>query len=146
MKKVRAKFKLTGDILGLDLGMRRTGVARINTVARMAEPLDEIVMRDGFVEQVAQKISRYQSTAVVVGLPRGLDGQVTDQTRWTETIIQELRQSLDVPVFTIDEAGTTIEAEKRVQDGQSVDSVAAGLLLEDFIKEVSRGRIEQVNL
>ena len=37
---MKSKIKLVSDILGLDLGLKRTGVARINLIAKIAEPGD----------------------------------------------------------------------------------------------------------
>ncbi len=139
--------KLVGELIGLDLGIARTGVARIHTYARIAEALQPIDMRQSdLLDQVKKLISELEACAVIVGLPRGLDGQQTEQTRWAETIIAHLDQELSVPVYAIDEAGTTKQAEQDVHKGQSVDSVAAGILLEDFLNEVERGNIANVSL
>lgn len=139
------KIKLSSDVLGLDLGLKRTGVARINLIAKIAEPLTPIMM-DGqdLVESVRELIAKYNACAVVVGLPRGLDGQETEQTAWAVEVTKRLIDSLEEPVFSIDEALTTKAAEDRANPGESVDSVAAGILLEDFLSEVSAGRIENV--
>ena len=141
-----SRIKLHGDIVGLDLGASRTGVARLNTVARIAEPLEVIDMKSNDLEiQVAEVVNKSGACAIVAGLPRGLDGQVTDQTKWAEKVVEKLQNSLNVPVFTIDEAGTTKKAESIIQPNQSIDSVAAGVLLEDFAGEVLAGRIENVS-
>ncbi len=141
-----SKIKLQGDIIGLDIGAARTGVARINSVARIAEPLTVIDMKsDGFVEKVNSVISENDACAVVVGVPRGLDGQVTEQTRWTVDLLKTLENGLKVPVYSIDEAGTTKKAELISHPGQSIDSVAAGIILEDFTVEVLAGRIDNVS-
>lgn len=137
---------LDGEIIGLDLGSSRTGTARINLIAKIAEPLAEIDMyKQNLSEEVSKLIEKLNACAVVVGVPRGLDGQETDQTRWAETLKSELESQINVPIFGIDEAGTTKQAETRVLSGQSVDSVAAGIILEDFVAEVEGGRIENVS-
>jgi putative Holliday junction resolvase len=139
--------KLSGDLIGLDLGMVRTGVARINTVARIAEPLDIISMDvSNLASEVTRFVNKYSACAVVCGLPRGLDGQETDQTRWAAEQITELQKALNVAVYAIDEAGTTKQAEIKASKNQSVDSVAAGILLEDFLDEVARGKIVNASI
>ena len=133
--------------MGLDLGMSRTGVARIHTVARIAEALPDINMaKDDLIEAVNVLVHELQASAVVAGLPRGLDGQETDQTRWAKQQITKLEEGLGVPLFVIDEAGTTKQALARASAGESVDGVAAGILLEDFLREVERGRIANVSI
>ncbi len=137
---------LVGDIIGFDLGTVRTGVARINTIAKIAEPLKSIQMSDDFDSDVKKLIAQYTPSAIVVGMPRGLDAQTTEQTVWAQEIFEKLRHSLAVPLFAIDEAGTTKQAQLRVKEGQSIDSVAAGIILEDFITEASRGRVDDVRI
>jgi putative holliday junction resolvase len=140
------KITLDGDIIGLDLGTVRTGVARINTIAKIAEPLTPITMSNIFVDDVKNLVSNTDARAVVVGLPRGLDGQITDQTLWAKEIFMDLKRALEVPVFAIDEAATTKQAEQRANAGQSVDSVAAGVFLEDFVQQVGRGENASVSI
>jgi len=144
---MKSKIKLQGDIIGLDLGLKRTGVARINLIAKIAEPLQPIIMdKQDLIESVRTLIAQHDACAVVVGLPRGLDGQVTEQTEWALEVTKGLESAIEEPVFSIDEALTTKVAEDRVNLGESIDSVAAGILLEDFLGEVLAGRIENVTL
>jgi len=141
------RIKLQGDIIGLDLGVSRTGVSRLNTIARLAEPLSVIDMKNGNILMKTEKlVSDYGACAVVVGIPRGLDGQTTKQTLWAIKLLEMLENGLKVPVFSIDEAGTTKKAETIVRRGQSIDSVAAGIILEDFAGEVLAGKIENVSI
>lgn len=140
-------MKLDGDIIGLDLGMSRTGVARLHTIAKIAQPLDEIDMKTGnFVKKVQQVIANEEAIALVVGLPRNLHGEDTEQTAWVRGQIAELEKSIEVPLFATDEAGTTVQAEKRAKEGQSVDSVAAGVILESFVEHVLQGKVEHVSI
>ena len=130
---------IQNDVIALDLGKKRTGVARIHPKARIAESLDYIEMTDLFVQHVQDVVDAHKADAVVIGMPRGLDGQTTDQTRWADQMLSDLKNALSVPVFAIDEAGTTKAAEARMSRGESIDSVAAGIIAEDFIAEVAKG-------
>lgn len=139
-------MRLQGDLLGLDLGMRRTGVARLNTIARIAQSLPEINMdKEDFYDAVDTVLAGHEAVGVVVGLPRGLDGQETAQTTWVRSVIETLEERLSIPVFFTDEAGTTKAAEERAKEGESVDSVAAGIILEDFALQVTQGKITDVS-
>lgn len=139
---MRSKIKLQGEILGLDLGKARTGVARLHINAGIAEPLTDIVMHGGWVADVEQFIKEYQSEVVIVGMPRTLEGADSDQTVWAKQMKEKLERELNTPVMEIDEAGTTKLAETRALAGQSIDGVSAGILLEDFLLEVKRGNID----
>ncbi len=136
--------KLIGDIIGLDVGSRRIGVARVSTQARLPEPLKVIDMgaQEPF-SAVLSTIDTHSAVAVVVGLPRGLDGQETSQTKYCRDFAKKLEQKVKIPVFLIDEAGTTKEAEQRAKgvESVSIDSVAAMIILEDFLTQLDRGEI-----
>lgn len=126
---------LEGTILGLDVGSRRIGLARINAFAKLSEPLPEIDLeRSEAFETIKQVISQHTASAVVVGLPRGLEGQETEQTAYCRKFAEDLAENINLPVFLIDEAGTTKEAELRAKNSsESVDSIAASIILEDFV-------------
>jgi putative Holliday junction resolvase len=125
-----------GKFLGIDYGVKRIGLAVADTETKIARPLatvgevqlEEIIKREGPFE------------AVVVGLPRGLDGQDTAQTlavrRFTDdTLWRDLR--ID-PVFQ-DEAGTSAVAEDRlIESGKKytkadIDAEAASIILQDYL-------------
>ena len=144
---MKSIIKLEGDIIGLDLGEQRTGVARINTFARIAEPLEIIATNeDDFMDSLVCVIDAHSAQALVVGLPRGLDGQETKQTYWAKELTRKIQGHVSVPVFSIDEAGTTKQARESNKNKEYVDSIAAGILLEDFLAEVLRGNIENVSI
>lgn len=144
--KIENTHILKGDVLGVDLGMQTTGIARAHVSARIGEPLMPLKAGSDLAQHLKNLINAYEACAVAVGLPRGLDSQDTDQTRWSNTIIEELRTKLPVPVYAIDEAGTTQAAEKRAHPGQDIDSVAAAIIVEDFLNEVVLGRIDHVGI
>lgn len=123
-------------IIGLDIGEKRIGVARISTVAKIAEPLEVIETSSQDVTgKIKQVINEYQADAVVAGLPRGLDGQETAQTKYCQDFARQLATELTVPVYMIDEAGTSKEADARIGASTNIsrDSMAAAILLEDFV-------------
>jgi len=126
----------TGDVIGLDIGDARIGVARINMIAKIAEPLDPIIVKS--VEPfsaIMAVVKEYSASCVVLGLPRGLDGQETAQTQSVRSFALKLKEKVNVPVYMIDEAGTSKEAKENADSykSSSVDSIAATIILEDFI-------------
>lgn len=123
-------------VLGLDVGTKRIGVARVNMLARLPEPLD-IIENDGASELIKQLVAGHDIDAVVIGLPRGLDGQETEQTKLTRTWAKTLRKSLALPMFWQDEAVTTELAKQFIAKHKIsphlLDAVAACIILEDFM-------------
>ncbi len=122
-------------IIGIDVGERRIGVARIHSVVKIAEPLQPIeTAKQNATEEIGRVIEEYGADAIVVGLPRGLDGQETAQTSYCREFAEKLSIDIKTPVYMIDEAGTSKAADERIGNNKSIsrDSVAAAILLEDF--------------
>jgi len=122
--------------IGLDVGERRIGVARVHSQVKIAEPLNHIDTKTQEVNSAIRSlIDEYQVDGIVVGLPRGLDGQETDQTQYCRDFAKQLTHEFTLPIYLIDEAGTSKSADDRMQKNSTVsrDSVAASILLEDFV-------------
>lgn len=147
MKKTVTDSKKTiaGEYIGLDIGEKRIGVARINTEAKIAEPLELIRTgtQDTF-KAISGLISEHQAVGIVLGLPRGLDGQETAQTVSIRDFARQLKRHSEVPVYLIDEAGTSKQAQELIAQGSkgSIDSIAAALILSDFIAQHNHTQYE----
>src|SRR6185369_17047614 len=102
------------NVLGLDVGDRRIGVALANLVARIPEPLLTIDRSetDNVFETIDKLILENEVQTVVIGLPRGLEGQETGQTQTVRQFAKELKEQLGVKVELQDEAGTSVLAEE----------------------------------
>jgi putative Holliday junction resolvase len=78
---------------------------------------------------------------LVVGLPRGLDGQETPQTLFCRQFAAECSSQLGLPVELQDEALTSHKAEieltesKRPFPKEHIDALAAVYILEDYLRE-----------
>jgi len=129
------------DIIGVDIGSARIGVARIHPVVKLAEPLSPILVKNGNPYQaIIAYIKTLEADAVVFGLPRNLQGDDTDQTRTVQEFVQEFIATTkpNVPLYFIDEAGTSKIADERIHSHgdktMSRDSVSACIMLEDFVE------------
>lgn len=128
-------------ILALDVGEKRIGVARASVDARLARPLMTLDHSEDIWQILADLCDKQQASDVVVGLPRGLDGQETAQTRVARVFADTLEQRLGLAVYLQDEAVTSAQAEaelaargKPYQKGD-IDALAATYILEDFLQQ-----------
>lgn len=125
------------EIIGIDYGEKYIGIARVNSEVALAEPLQ--TFSGEFTDLLAvlvDYIEEFSTTKIVVGLPRGLDGQATEQTEVCVNFARSLSADLsNIEVFLVDEAGTSQEAifRKNVGSKAGIDSIAAAILLEDFL-------------
>ncbi len=135
------------NILALDVGDRRVGVAVASLVARLPRPLTAVLRGDACFDELRNIMRSEDIGEIVVGLPRGLNGQSTGQTEATERFISELKHEVDVPVHVQDEALTSKQAEaelnKRGKRGAThtkgdIDALAATYILEDFLASYNR--------
>jgi putative Holliday junction resolvase len=122
--------------LGIDYGVRRIGLATADPEAKLAVPRQAV----SATELVAFIKAEGPFAAVVVGLPRSLDGHNTPQTlavrRFTDDILGG-QLGLD-PIFQ-DEAGTSSIAEEQLKESGKpyekgdIDAAAAAIILQDYL-------------
>jgi len=135
-------------VLGLDLGIKRIGVALSDALGISAQPL-EVIQRSSWDRDLARiraLIDEWGVSRVVVGMPRSLDGTLGPQAWMVEEFVAKLRDSIDVPVVTWDERLTTVAAERAMLEGnvrrarrrQRIDAVAAALLLQAYLDSTRR--------
>ena len=130
---------MASTILALDLGEKRIGIARANIIAKIAEPLATLQNDALFRDSLLALIKEHDAKQIVVGLPRGLEGQDTNQTNYVRDFIDDLNLPIDV-VFQ-DEALTSVKAKEQLESlgkiyqKADIDSLAAMNILEDFLIE-----------
>ncbi len=128
-------------LIALDVGDKRIGVAVATMQARIASPLTTLLRGEAIVQAIQSLLDEHQAKALVVGLPRGLDGQHTAQTRAVEEFTASLERVLSVPVYWQDEALTSRLAESELRDRgkpykkEDIDALSATYILEDFMRD-----------
>jgi len=135
--------------VGLDVGERRIGVAVSDLTGTLARPLT-VLKPSGLdvdaVDIVAQEIGRLAReedgvAAIIVGLPRRLDGTATDMTQRVEQFARLIGAKTSLPVTLQDERLSSREAESRLairdKDWRSrkarLDAAAAAVILQDYL-------------
>ncbi|HEV2813377.1 MAG TPA: Holliday junction resolvase RuvX [Solirubrobacteraceae bacterium] len=124
-------------VLALDYGSARCGCALSDptgTLATPIEPVERPSTRRG-MGRLLGLVREYAVSRVVVGLPLGLSGRDTDQTREARAFAAALAERLGdrVPVELYDERFTTRIAQQSGGAATSEDSRAAAVLLEDWL-------------
>ena len=144
-----------GRIIGFDVGERRIGVAVSDPSATLARPLSTLRTSglDGNALQVSlDEIARLAADepfdAIVVGLPRRLDGSPNEMTPRVERFAERLRDRAGVAVFLQDERLTSVEAESRLATREKnwrarkeqLDAAAAAIILQDYLDDRTSAR------
>lgn len=127
------------NALGIDVGARRIGLARVNAVAKIPEPLGTFMNDDTFPEAVKSLIAEHGIDLIIVGLPRNMQGEVTPQTDWVKRYVDEtIKPISDLPIIYQDETLTSVAAGHHGHEAITrfgLDSLAATEILKDFVKE-----------
>jgi len=135
-------------VLGIDVGARRVGLAISDASGTLARPLDTIAVSDPD-EAVARVVARIAELAaedggvgaIVVGVPRRLDGRESEATMMARAFVEALRARTPLPIATEDERLTSVEAERRLavrerdwkKRKQQIDAAAAAIVLQDYL-------------
>ncbi|MDO4872326.1 MAG: Holliday junction resolvase RuvX [bacterium] len=130
------------NLMALDVGTRRIGVALADSGIRIAVPLTTIEVDDNHseIEQIIQIITREKINILVIGLPRNLSGEETAQSSYTKNFAQNFEFAVDKIDFQ-DESLTSVQAEdllksyKKPYSKGDIDMNAAAIILQDYLEE-----------
>ncbi len=130
------------NLLALDVGTVRIGIAQASSEVRMAHPLTTLANDTNLQDSLQKIIAEQQVGILVVGLPRNMQGEATAQTAYVETFVESLRY-LELPIHFQDEALTSSKAETELSargkpfSKGDVDALAATYILDDFLQTFS---------
>ena len=134
--------------LAFDYGEKRIGVASGNTLSHTTATLDTVANSSGTPEwqQLDDLVQTWQPVALIVGDPLTETGEVVEITRQARGFAKRLTKRYKLPVHTIDERYSSIEASDRIKSlrragarGRTqrgdIDKVAAALLMQRWFDE-----------
>jgi putative Holliday junction resolvase len=127
---------MASNIVSLDVGERRVGVAIASVIAKLPRPLTTLENTDDIWAQIDALATEHDAETIVVGLPRNLSGDDTAQTLYVRTFAEKLS---DYTVEFQDEALTSQKAEKELNGRGKpfakgdIDALAATYILEDYL-------------
>lgn len=133
-----------GRILGVDFGDTRTGLA-VSDVSRFLASGIGYVSPGGIVktaEKVSEIAREQKVSAIVVGLPKNMDGSEGFRAERCREFAALLRERLtDIPVAMMDERMTTMSASRYLNEtntrGQKrkgvIDTLSAQIILQNAL-------------
>ena len=137
--------------LGVDLGSVRVGVALSDPDGILASPLVVLPRSADLLDRLVDLVLEHGVGAVVVGLPRSLDGRERQAARAARTEAELLAERVEVPVHLQDERLSTVVAHTAMaaagrtgrQRRGSVDASAAAVLLQSWLESPAGRRPEE---
>ena len=132
-------------VIGIDYGEVRIGVSCSDDLGMFAHPLETIhVKKIDPIKRIIEIAEEEKIQAVVIGMPRNLDGSYGSAAKKVESFLKKIKTVLpEVQVFEQDERFTTTVAQKKLQDTghtvkssrQIIDEVAAVEILQSFLDQ-----------
>ncbi len=137
---------MTGRVLGVDYGKKRTGVALSDPMGVIAQGLETIQHKsiDQTVSRLHALVQQYEVAQIVVGQPLTLSGRMGDAVVAVQAFVEKLEMVVALPVILIDERFTSVIAKRiMLEFGKSpsknkakVDEISASLILQTYLDSV----------
>ncbi|HEY8918698.1 MAG TPA: Holliday junction resolvase RuvX [Chitinophaga sp.] len=133
-----------GRILAIDYGKKRTGLAVTDPLQLIASGLTTVLTHD-LIPYLKKYFAQETVSEIIIGEPKGLDGNATDATALVTECIRILQKNFpDMPVKKIDERFTSkiafrsmIDSGLKKKDRQNkalVDEISATVLLQEYLQ------------
>ena len=131
-------------ILSIDYGKKRTGIAVSDPLQMIANGLTTVATAELF-NFVADYIRREEVERIVVGLPKQLNGEDSENMKRITPFVNRLRKALpQIPVDYYDERFTSVIAHQTMLAGglkksdrrnkALVDEISATVILRDYME------------
>lgn len=135
-------------IMSVDLGLSRTGLAVSDEGEGFAFPKGVIAEKDEqlLIRKICQSAAEYGAKRIVVGLPKNMDGSLGERAKTCKEIAGKITEQSGIETVLFDERLTTVSAHTylNINDVRgkkrknSVDTVAATLILEDYLRSIKK--------
>jgi putative Holliday junction resolvase len=131
-------------VLAIDYGQKRTGLAVTDPLQLIANGLTTVATKD-LEAFVLDYVHREQVERIVVGQPRQMNGQDSENMRRITPFVNRLRNLLpDMPVELFDERFTSVMAHRAMlesgisrkarQNKALVDEISATIILQGWME------------
>ena len=136
-------------ILAVDYGDARTGFALSDATGTLTG--EAWVLTEWNAQRVAAAVAeaaeKKAAARIVLGYPRNMDGSAGPRAQKSAALAEEIRGLTDVPVVLWDERLTTVDAHRILTETgrhgkkrkNTVDAVAASLILESYLRYLAAG-------
>ena len=131
-----------GRLLAIDYGARRVGLALSDPLKMIASPYRTIINNNNtiLIEKIETIIAAEDVELTIIGLPLGMAGQKTEQTKKVEEFVDKLTDR-GIIIKYEDERWSSVAAkrsmkEQNIKSGHNkdlVDQTAAAIFLQQYL-------------
>jgi putative Holliday junction resolvase len=119
-------------VLGIDYGEKRIGLAISDESFTLARELDILSPKE-FWGQLVGFIREHQISTIVLGWPLNMSGERTKKTEEVASFKLRVESKTGLPVEIMDERLTSQMAEHISGSKKNLDSLAAQILLQNYL-------------
>ena len=129
--------------LGIDFGDVRVGLALSDLTKTISKPFETIkyINLEELSLQLKVIIEQNEVDTLVVGIPFNMSGKDTKQTVKVREFVLFTENTINLPIYLIDERLTSKEAEKtmhalNIKTGYNkgtIDKIAASIILQEYL-------------
>lgn len=134
--------------MGLDIGDIRIGIAISDENGRIALPYDvyQRIGKKKDLRYIHELILEKAIDAVVIGLPRHMNGSLGDRALLSQEFGDKLKNRITIPIHYYDERLSTVAATRALLEADMrrnnrkrvVDKVAAQFILQGYLDTVNK--------
>lgn len=130
-------------LIGIDYGLRRTGIAASDPLGVFASALDTVDSTK-IIDYLKNYAEKERIVRFVVGYPVNLDGRPAEAQAPVDAFLRQLSKAFpDIPVTLEDERFTSVLAHRAMIDGgmkakdrrnkAAVDKISAAIILQGYL-------------
>ncbi len=116
--------------LGIDYGEKRIGLAKGDSLLKIATPLKTILNGEGVLNELAHIVNTEVVEKIIVGIPVSFNGEVNEFAEKIIEFSEDLEARTDIPVETINEI---FSSKMAGQNSTKIDESSAALILQTYL-------------
>ena len=129
--------------LAIDYGTKRTGLAICDPSETIVSPFAVVESKKDLLQKISDLIRSEKIGGIVLGLPLNMDDSQGPQAKIVLKFAEQLKKSLNIPVYLQDERLSSFAAEEKLsfahltrpKVAERLDAVSAAEILEAFLEQ-----------
>ena len=123
------------NVIGIDYGTSKIGVAVGNTQTSSSSPL-EIILNTKLGTnwpQLEAVIQEWKPQVIIIGQPFNMDGSESEMMKEVKSFADNLAEMVNIKIEFFDERLTSFEAKQMDTSGKAIDDLAAKIILDGWL-------------
>ena len=123
------------NVIGIDYGVSKIGVAVGNTQTSSSSPLEIIINTKSGINwsQLETIIQEWKPQVIIVGQPFNMDGSESEMMKEVKLFADILKERINIKIEFFDERLTSFEAKQMDTSSKPIDDLAAKIILDGWL-------------